>query len=128
MATKTAKPGRVDAAQVSKSSLIKEILALSPDRSPKDIAEELTSQGIPTTSNYVSTIKTNLKNQVVAPKKIKRKKAVAKAPPAAKPAVKATADAAISFDQLRMAKEMARQLGGVEQAKEVLGALIQLSE
>jgi hypothetical protein len=128
--------------EVSKSSLIKDILAVTPDRSPKEIAEELTAQGIPTTANYVSTIKTGLKNVAPSPrgkgraKKSAKKaaakatrgtKAAAKAPRGAKPAPKA-ASVNITFDQLRMAKEMARQLGGTEKAKEVLNALVLLSE
>jgi hypothetical protein len=138
MATNSANKAEAPGTEVNKSRMIKDILAVTPDRSPKDIADELTARGIPTTSNYVSTIKTNLKAKGDAPKKkAKAKKAVAKAdapkadapkPQAAKPAPKAAAGGKITFEQLRMAKEMARQLGGAEKAKEVLSALLQLSE
>ena len=132
MANKTATKSEVSSGDVNKSRLIQDILAVSPDRSPKDIAEELTAMGIPTTPNYVSTIKTNLKNKAGAPKrKTKAKKAAPKAPQAPQ-AAKQTAVTApsvkINFEELKMAKDMARQLGGVEKAREVLSALMQLSE
>ena len=139
MANNNANKAEAPGTEVNKSRMIKDILAATPDRSPKDIADELTAQGIPTKPNYVSTIKTNLKAKGDAPaikakpkkaaaKKTDAPKADAKEPQAAKPAPKAAAGGKITFDQLRMAKEMARQMGGAEKAKEVLSALLQLSE
>ncbi|MCL4205676.1 MAG: hypothetical protein KJ000_24605 [Pirellulaceae bacterium] len=133
MATKNANKVEASGTEVNKSQMIKDILAVTPDRAPKDIADELTAKGIPVKPNYVSTIKTNMKAQGGAAKgKAKAKKTASKAAPkaarSAKPAPKSAESLNITFDQLRMAKDMARQLGGAEKAREVLGALLQLSE
>lgn len=133
MAGKAAKDLEAQGTEVNKSQMIKDILAVTPDRAPKDIADELTGMGIPVKPNYVSTIKTNMKAKGGAAKgKAKAKKTASKAAPKAarapKPAPKSAESLNITFDQLRLAKDMARQLGGAEKAREVLGALLQLSE
>lgn len=157
-APKTAEPPAADAAsasgeEVNKSRLIQDILAVSPDRGPKDIADELTSMGVPTTPKYVSTIKTNMKTKAGLPKrKIRSKKIGSRGPSASKvvprkprpqttptttptttPAAAAAAPEAmpkteLNFQHLKLAKEMAKQLGGVDQARTVLQALMQLTE
>ena len=93
--------------------------------------------------NYVSTIKTNLKAKTGAPKvatkkkvapkqkaakakrtakkKVAKKKATKKLAPLAAPA------SSITYEQLKQAKEMAQQLGGIEKAKETLAALSALA-
>lgn len=147
--TAAAAPGE----EASKSRLIQDILTLSPDRGPKDIADELTSMGVPTTPKYVSTIKTNMKTKAGLPKrKIRSKKIGSRAPIAPKvvprktpqdtaaPTAQATSPSTsaktphavsepeLNFEHLKRAKEMARQLGGVQEAKEVLNALMQLTQ
>ncbi len=139
--------------EVNKSRLIQDILAVSPDRGPKDIADELTSMGVPTTPKYVSTIKTNMKTRAGLPKrKIRSKKIGSRAPTAPKVVPRKTpqetaastaqatspstlvktthavSETELNFEHLKMAKELARQLGGVQEAKEVLNALMQLTE
>ncbi|TVS09365.1 MAG: hypothetical protein EA424_27390 [Planctomycetaceae bacterium] len=139
--------------EVNKSRLIQDILAVSPDRGPKDIADELTSMGVPTTPKYVSTIKTNMKTKAGLPKrKIRSKKIGSRSPTAPKVVPRKTSQetaaptaqaaspstlaktphavsqTALSFEHLKMAKELARQLGGVQEAKQVLNALTQLTE
>ncbi len=139
--------------KVNKSRLIQDILADAPDRGPKDIADELTAMGVPTTPKYVSTIKTNMKTAAGLPKrKIRLKKAGSRStassnvasgtsPPQTAALPASTTDSAaaaatreagapteLTFEHLKMAKEMARQLGGVDQARAVLQALMQLTE
>jgi hypothetical protein len=103
-------------ADVNKSQEIKNALAATPSMSPKEIATALTAKGVNVTPAYVSTIKTSLKAKKAAKKKVGRKKRASKAAPAT----------GITFDQLRRAKEMAQQLGGVENAQEALSALSEL--
>ena len=107
---------------MNKTQEIKKALAAAPDKTPREIAEALTAEGVVVSPGYVSTIKTNMKAKATAPKKrgpakkATRKKRASKAAPATD----------VTFDQLRMAKEMAQQLGGVENAKKALSALSQL--
>ena len=115
-------------ADVNKSQEIKKALAASPDKPPKEIAEELTAKGVKVSAGFVSTVKTNLKTKAAKTKKRAKKKAVAKKTAGKKPAPKASSSAGITFDQLCMAKELAQQLGGVEKAKAALGALSQLTD
>ena len=120
-------------ADVNKSQEIKKALAATPDKPPKEIAEELTAKGVKVSAGFVSTVKTNLKTKAAktkkrAKKKVVAKKAVAKKTAGKKPAPKASSSAGITFDQLCMAKELAQQLGGVEKAKAALGALSQLTD
>ena len=103
---------------VNKTQEIKKALAATPDKSPKEISEALTAKGIEISPAYVSTIKTNLKAKMGAPKKKATKKRAPKVAPATD----------ISFEQLKKAKEMAQQLGGAEKAKEALAALAQLMD
>ena len=106
---------------VNKTQEIKKALAATPVKSPKEISEALTAKGIEISPAYVSTIKTNLKAKAAAPKKAAKKKKTRK-----KRAAKAAPASDITFEQLRMAKAMAQQLGGAEKAKEALTALSQL--
>jgi hypothetical protein len=110
---------------VNKTQEIKKALAATPRKSPKEISDALTAKGVAVTPGYVSTIKTNLKAK--APKKVSKKKVAAKKKPTKKRTPKATPATNITFEQLRMAKEMAQQLGGIEKAKETLAALSELA-
>jgi arginine repressor len=101
---------------VNKSQEIKKVLAATPGKSPKEIADALTAKGVKVTPAYVSTIKTNLKAKKAKKKKVTRKKQAPKAAPAT----------GVTFDQLRRAKDMAKQLGGVKNAQEALTALSEL--
>jgi ABC-type Fe3+ transport system substrate-binding protein len=103
-------------ADVNKSQEIKKVLAATPGKSPKEIADALTAKGVEVTPGYVSTIKTSLKAKKATKKKVSRKKQTSKAAPAT----------GVTFDQLRMAKDMAKQLGGVKNAQEALTALSEL--
>ena len=111
---------------VNKTQEIKKALAATPGKSPKEISEALTAKGIEISPAYVSTIKTNLKAKKAAPKAAAPKKATKKKVTRKKRSPKAAPATDITFEQLRMAKAMAQQLGGAEKAKEALAALSQL--
>ncbi len=112
---------------VNKTQEIKKALAATPNKTPREIAEALTAGGVVVSPGYVSTIKTNMKAKATGPKKVAKKRGPAKKKATRKKrASKAAPATDVTFDQLRMAKEMAQQLGGVENAKEALIALSQL--
>jgi hypothetical protein len=138
---------------VNKKQAVERVLAATPDKPPKQISEELAAKGIDVTPAYVSNIKFHLKSEAdggtsEAPKaetptpKLKslkakrttkkkgaRRKKVARKQPVAKPAApQAAAAGNVTYEQLQQAKELARQLGGLEQAREALSALSNLQE
>jgi len=139
----TTKKKAAPKADVNKSQEIKKILAATPDKGPKEISEELTAKGVDVSPAYVSTIKTNLKAATEAPAKIAKKKVtpkrkavkakrtakkkIAKKKAAKEEAPKAAPASSITYEQLRMAKDLAQQLGGIEKAKETLTALSELA-
>lgn len=89
------------------------------DKPPKEIAEIVTAQGVPTTAGQVSNIKS-----ILASKKAKAK---AKAAPADEPeAAPALPKDAISVALLQKAKSLAKQLGGIKEAKAAIDALAQI--
>ena len=139
----TTKKKATPKSKLNKTQVIEKALADSPDKGPKEISEALTAKGMDVSPGYVSTIKTNLKAKTGAPKsatkkkvapkrkaaKAKRtaKKKVAKKKATKKQAPKAAPASSITYEQLKQAKEMAQQLGGIEKAKETLAALSALA-
>ena len=109
-----AKKKSVKKPAVSKTQLIKEALANSPNASPVEIAERLKSSGV--TAQYVSTVKFNMKKARGngAPRK-----------PAGKVGKKT--EPTFTLSELVKARKLADDLGGVEQAKELLNAISKLS-
>ena len=101
----------------AKSAAIKAALKKYKDKGPKEIAEIVTGQGIPTTAGQVSNLKS-----ILASKKAKAKAAPAKEPEAA-PALPKDA---ISVALLQKAKSLAKQLGGIKEAKAAIDALAQI--
>ena len=101
----------------AKSAAIKKALKQHKDKGPKEIAEIVTAQGIPTTAGQVSNLKS-----ILASKK-------AKAAPAEDPepeAAPALPKDAISMALLQKAKSLAKQLGGIKEAKAAIDALAQI--
>jgi hypothetical protein len=147
MTTKKTVKKSAPKAKLNKTQVIEKALAASPGKGPKEISEALTAKGVDVSPAYVSTIKTNLKAKTATPapvaptpaaptpaapiaatpkKKATKKKKIAKKKAAKKRAPKAAPATDITFEQLCMAKAMAKQLGGAEKAKEALAALAQL--
>jgi hypothetical protein len=102
----------------AKTQTVRQALSDNPQKSSKEIADLLQTQGLDVTAGYVSTIKTNMKG-----KKKKAKAAAAPAPEAAAPAVPKDA---ISIGLLQKAKKLAAQLGGIKEAKAAIDALAQI--
>jgi hypothetical protein len=77
----------------------------------------LQKKGVKVTPGYISVIKSSAKKQ--AAKKTPAKQSGR--------ASKVAAASAVSFDSLLMAKQLARELGGIENAKRALDALEELT-
>jgi hypothetical protein len=103
----------------TKTAAVKRALAARPDLQPKEIAAMLRAEGWDIKAQLVSVIKSNLKSKEEEPKK------AAATPRTTKPAT-AVKTTDISLDSLKKAKQLAAQLGGIEQAKEALAALSEL--
>jgi hypothetical protein len=106
----------------SKAQSIRDALAAQPKAMPKDIADQLTAEGISVSANEVS----QAKYQIKLAKKKQRQKAAPKATEAASPAAAAPAGDMISVAALQKAKKLVQELGGVKEARQALVALAQL--
>lgn len=95
---------------VSKTQLIKEALAKTPNASPIEVAESLKKSGV--TAQYVSTVKFNMNK--------KGKKAVAKK-------TVRKAEQKFTLSELVKASRLAEELGGIDKAQELLNAIRKLS-
>ncbi|MEQ9406981.1 MAG: hypothetical protein RIK87_04615 [Fuerstiella sp.] len=100
--------------KVSKTQLIKDELALTPEAKPIEIAEKLKKHGV--TAQYVSTVKFNMNK-----KKTKKKGA------GARKMVRKPASIQVDVADLVAAKDFANKIGGVDKAKALLDALVKLS-
>ena len=100
-------------AAVNKSQAIRDALAKNPDKSPSEIADMLKSDGISITAQYVSTIKSNAKI------KTRRKVMGRRGRPRGGSSGMGTMDAALA---------LIRAAGGLEQAKNVLSTIEQISQ
>jgi hypothetical protein len=101
------------AAEVNKTKAIKKYLAAHPKEAPAAVATALTAQGVSVSASYVSATKFKMK----AARRAARKAAPAQAP----------ASDTISLAALLEAKKLIAKLGSVEQAKQAIAALAQLS-
>lgn len=102
--------------KVNKTQAVKDFLAENPDAATNDVVAAMKKQRITVGANYVSTIRSKGKGK----KKVAAKK---KAAP-----TKKAADDKISLSALKEAKKLAATLGGIEQAKEAISALAQLTD
>ncbi|HVJ85582.1 MAG TPA: hypothetical protein VM452_08040 [Caulifigura sp.] len=100
---------------VNKSQAIRDALTANPDKTPSEIAELLKGDGINITAQYVSTIKSNAKIKTT------RKVMVRRGRPArgGGDSNMGTMDAALA---------LIRAAGGLEQAKNVLSTIEQISQ
>ncbi len=124
-ATTPAKP------TISKTAAIAAALQAHPDKMPKELAEIMKAEGWDINAQRISVVKSKLKerSKQKARRKPKTKAAPAEAPAAVAPvavAPAAKAEEGISFDSLKKAKQMAEQLGGIQQAKAAIAALAEL--
>ncbi|MEZ6130302.1 MAG: hypothetical protein R3C59_16585 [Planctomycetaceae bacterium] len=99
---------------VNKSQLIKEALAKNPNASPVEIADSLKEHGI--TPQYVSTTKFNMKKRGgITPGRRVGKTSFRKSEPT------------FTLSELVKASKLAEELGGVQKAQELFGALSKLN-
>jgi len=107
--------------KVNKTQAVRDFLAENPDATTKDVVAAMNKQRITVSPNYVSTIKTNMKAKGKGKKKVAAKKKAA-------PKKQEAADDKISLSALKEAKKLAERLGGIEQAKQAISALAQLTD
>ena len=104
---------------VNKSQAIRDALAANPDKSPSEIAELLKADGITITAQYVSTIKSNAKIKT-------RRRVVARR---GRPARRGGGGGAGSnMSTMDAALALIRSAGGLQQAKDVLSTIEQISQ
>ena len=123
------------ATEVNKSQAIREFLGANPDATNLQVASALNKEGLNVTANYVSTIKTNMKNKTkkkpgrkaAKPKATAAKKAAGPKKQAAAGKKQASTDK-ISLDELVQAKKFVAKLGGVEEAQQAIKAWKLLSD
>lgn len=105
-------------AHVNKSQMIRDMLQAHPEMSPSQIAGELKKKGLDLSAQYVSTIKSNSKAK--KPGKRPVMKSVAR-----KTATRQVGD---SMTSLTAAVGLIKAAGGLEQARETLGLIEQISQ
>ncbi len=102
---------------VNKSQAIRDALSANPDKSPSEIAELLKADGIVISAQYVSTIKSNARI------KAKRKVVGRRGRPA-----RGGAAVGSSMSTMDAALALITSAGGLEQAKNVLSTIEQISQ
>jgi hypothetical protein len=101
---------------VNKSQAIRDALAANPGKSPSEIAEMLKADGISITAQYVSTIKSNAKIRT-------RRRVVARR---GRPSRGGRGGDGMTTMDAALA--LIRSAGGLEQAKNVLSTIEQISQ
>lgn len=103
-------------APVNKSQTIRDALEAHPDWTPKQVADDLTSQGLKVNAQYVSTIKSNAK--------IKTRQAVRARPTLFTPVSRLTP----TDNPIASAAQFIRSCGGYTQACEALASIGELKD
>jgi len=101
----------------NKSQAIRDALAANPDKSPKDIAEGLKSQGYQVNAQYVSTIKSNANTKAARKVTVRRQRTAALAATASSELT--AVDSALAF---------IKAAGGLSNAKQMLATVEQISQ
>jgi hypothetical protein len=116
---KTTEPAAqaTEAPKGSKTAAIRAALNAHPEKLPKELAALLKAQGWEVTGQRISVVKSSMKAD---------KKAKQATPTIASKASPDVPKDAVSLGSLKKAKELAVQLGGIDEAKAALAALAQL--
>lgn len=115
---------------VSKTQAVRQYLLCHPDAKPVKVVSALKARGIEITPGHVSVIKFGLKAKTASPKKVAAPSAelVASDPDRAKfPEMETPEYRLISVADLLAANQLAKQLGGIEQAQRVIATLAKLT-
>ena len=107
--------------KVNKTQAVKDFLAENPDAATNDVVAAMKAKGIVVSANYVSTIKSSVKGKGKGKKKVAAKKKGA-------PKKQEATDDKILLSALKEAKKLAERLGGIEEAKQAISALAQLTD
>jgi hypothetical protein len=107
---------------ISKTESIRQALANFPDLGPKEVAEQLTRQGLDISAGYVSTVKASMKRK----KRMKLGGAVPSRGAGARRNGAMSADY-VAVSVLLDAKELIAKAGGVAQAREAIDVVAQLT-
>lgn len=125
MAKKTSGP--------NKSQAIRDYYAANPEAKPKQVVEALAAQGIEVSAAFVSTIKSTSKGDKPATRRGPRaskstRTAAAPAAPRAAASSNKRSEHTLSIDNLLKAKDLVKELGGIDNAINTLSALKQLAD
>jgi len=101
---------------VNKSQAIRDALAANPDKTPSEIADLLKADGISISAQYVSTIKSNAKIKAKRPVMGRRGRPVR------------SVGAGAGMTTMEAALGLIKAAGGLEQAKNVLSTIEQISQ
>lgn len=101
---------------VNKSEVVRKYLGEHPDKPPREVAADLTAQGVAVSAAYVSNIKSGSKLK-------KKTRRVGRPRKTAAP----TNNMTDAVANLIRAKKLADELGGIQKAKEAMDALARLS-
>ena len=129
MAKKTSGP--------NKSQAIRDYYAANPEAKPKQVVEALAAQGIEVSAAFVSTIKSTSKGDKPATRRgapASKSTRTAAAPAAPRAAASSNSSSnkrsehTLSIDNLLKAKDLVKELGGIDNAINTLSALKQLAD
>lgn len=106
---------------VNKTEAILKYVADNPKKPPREVAADLTAQGVPVSAAYVSNVKSGGR------RKKKKSRGVGR-PRKSVGGASGGNSLSVAVDSLIRAKRLADQLGGIEKAKQAMDALARLSE
>ena len=106
---------KAETPKTTKTQAVRDALKANSKKQPKEIAAMLQAEGWDVKAQLVSVVKSNM-----GAVKRKKKAATAPAPVAAGPVVPKDA---VSIGLLQKAKKLARDLGGIKEAKDAIDAL-----
>ena len=95
-----------------KSRAIRDYFEAHPEATPRQVVQALEEQGVSVTEGLVSNIKYSLRRKGSDSKAVR--------------SLKAPVNGSLTFEQLALAKRLAAEFGGIEQAKRALDLLAQL--
>lgn len=120
---------------VNKSQMIRDYYEANPSARPLEVAAAMQEQGLNVTAQFVSTVKSNSKKSKKtgrrgrpagsSSKQVPATKATKNAPAAAK---RSAASGEVSLDSLLNAKKLINEMGGIENARNALTVLEQLTD
>ncbi|WP_145169114.1 hypothetical protein [Rubripirellula lacrimiformis] len=109
----------------NKSQAIRDYNTSNPSAKPKQIAEDLSKQGISVSAGFVSTILSTSKRKKKVARPGRPKGSVKSVRAVGRPA-KAKSNGDVSVDSLLKVKQLVAEIGGIDEAKSALSTLEKL--